>query len=1132
MKRYLLIIIYIFFQLRPDISAQPVQFKFDQLTVEDGLSSNRIRCIYRDSKDLLWLGTEVGLDRFDSQNFIKFRYTENKKGSISSDHITCIYEDRNNNLWFGSDDGLNLYDSKTESFKVYRHEPDNDKSLDSDRVDSMIEDENGNLWVVTGSNCLNKWLPEKEEFLRFRFLKERNLLNAPPVDMIDIDSNGDLWLTSFKTGIFKFDTELEKFEKFDDPIFDFGNDCYKSLYIDNDDKIWIITDGSGFLSYDPLDNSFYKYPTNVNGSGVNQSTILDIIPEGDRYLLLAVDQGGINIFDKKNQSFQYIVFDDLKNNSGLNNNGIWCFHRDREGILWVGTSGGGVNYHNPKKKRFELYRNNPIYTNSLAYNFTGCFYEDTSGEIWIGTDGGGISVYNPKTGNFKTYRHDPMDPFSLSGNTIRSIDGDSDQNIWIGTWDAGLNRFDKRTGKFHRYMPDSNDSSSISGRTVWSLKVGQDDLIWLGIHNVGVELFDKDKGVVKRISTGSNSPIAGLGSVDIYFYEDEIHNMWISSSQGLAYYNTSTNSINYYHQFPDNRINAFCKDSKGNYWAGSSRKGIFMLDDQGTVIRHYTEEDGLSDNNIKGILEDNQGMLWISTNNGLNVFNPLTEHFRTYSSEDGLQGNQFFIHSFYKSKNGQLFFGGFNGFNSFQPAQLVNNDFKPQVYFTDFQLYNESVKIGDENSPLLANINEMDQIKIPWGHTVFSLGFVGINYTNPDKSQYKYWLEGFDQDWILTNSDRNYATYTNLDPGEYTFHVKASNNDGLWNEIGNSIDIIIIPPFWQTLWFKGLLTVLIAGLIYLAYFLRVHQLKKYSINLEKKVQERTLQLKDMVNELKAKQDEIEATNEELTSTLEDLFHQKTHTEKINDELKDAHEELQQINEQLDSRAQERTQKLVKANKELDRFVYSASHDLGAPLKSIHGIINITRIENRNKKLNEHIDHMEKSVLKLDNVIKSLTQFSRNTGKKIEKDIICFDHLVEEVLDELKFSYEKSNIKFEKKYTGKEKINTDLLRLKIVLHNLFSNAIKYRKMDSDDSKVSIEFYEDNNKYRIIISDNGIGINKDIIDKIFIMFYRGSEQSDGSGLGLYIVQEILQKLKGSIKLASEQGKFTLADITIPK
>ncbi|MCX6235946.1 MAG: hypothetical protein NTY07_00075 [Bacteroidia bacterium] len=401
--------------------AQINNVKFDHLTVNDGLSSNRVWCIFRDSKDYLWMSTDMGLDKYDSYDAKVYRYDEKKPGTISSNSILSIYEDREKNLWFATINGLNLYDPAKDNFKVFKNNPADKKSINSNLITSILEDKKGNLWIVSGGNCLNKWVPKTQSFISYQFENKQDPINVRPSGiMVANDSKGYLWVVSFSRGIYRFDPVSGKFIKYEDPSFDLGKHCFKSLYIDNQDKIWITSDGYGFFSYDPVTGKFEQFGSKGDGKGTNHGMILDIIPESDRYLLLAVDQGGINRFDKLSKTFEYIIYDE-SNDNGINTNGIWRFHKDREGILWIGTSGGGINYYNPKKAKFKLYKHSTNNPKSLSLSFTGCFYEDHQGLIWVGTDGGGINVLDPETDNFTVYKHNPSDPYSISGNVIRSM---------------------------------------------------------------------------------------------------------------------------------------------------------------------------------------------------------------------------------------------------------------------------------------------------------------------------------------------------------------------------------------------------------------------------------------------------------------------------------------------------------------------------------------------------------------------------------------------------------------------------------------------------------------------------------------------------------------------------------------
>jgi signal transduction histidine kinase/ligand-binding sensor domain-containing protein len=796
------------------------------------------------------MGTDVGLDRYDSYQVKKYRNDEKQPGTISNDLLTCIFEDQDKNIWFGTFNGLNLYDPSKDNFTVFKNNPSEKNSLNSNCITGIVEDKKGNLWVVTDGNCLNKWVPETQSFIRFQFEIYKGFLNPRPSRMLAVDSKGYLWVVSLSSGIYRFDPETEKFTKFDDPDAESQLYCYKSLYIDNQDKVWISTDGSGFFSFDPGTSRFKHFGTKGDGKGTNQNLILDILPEDNRYLLLAADQGGLNRFDKVSETFEYIVSDEA-NDKGLNNNGIWCLYKDREGILWIGTSGGGLNYYNAKKERFRLFTHNNNNPKSLSTNFTGCFYEDHEGMIWLGTEGGGLNIYNPETGSFKIFKHDPSDPFSISGNVVRGIAEDKDHNMWIGTWDAGLNRYDRKTGKFFHYNPDYKNSSSISGKTIYNLFMDHNDILWISIYNVGIDLFDKKKGVIRRFrpNPAKLNSISGVNSW--FFFEDPDNKMWICTQNGLNLYDSLTYSFKVFH-FPDNDIGAFYKNKSGYMWVGTNTKGLFLCHQDGTILKTYDISNVLPNNRIHAITEDKKGNIWISSNYGISKLNPEIQSIRNYTKEDGLQGDQFYQQSFLKTNKGEMYFGGYNGFNSFYPDSLKDNDFVPPVYLTDFQIFNKPVTYAVPGSKFQTHISEAKEIILNSDESVFSFSFAAINYTQPEKNQYKYIMGNFEKEWNYTDASRRYVTYTNLDPGEYTFKVNSTNNDGIWNNEGVSLKIIVLPPWYSTWWFRLIMVatvILIFGIILIS---RERQLKNQKVLLEKTVAIKTAEL----NELNASKDKF------------------------------------------------------------------------------------------------------------------------------------------------------------------------------------------------------------------------------------------------------------------------------------
>jgi len=1028
--------------------------KFDHLTVNEGLSSNRIWCIYRDSKDYLWMSTDIGLDKFDSYQIKKYRYDEKVPGTISSPNTICIFEDHNKNLWFGTNDGLNLYDPKKDNFKVFKNQPTDTTSINSNYISSILEDKQGNLWIVSDGNCLNKWIPETQSFIRYPFEKKKNSLYAHPSKMIANDSKGNLWLVSFGRGIYCFEPDSGNFTKYDDLAIEFGNNCYKSLYIDNQDKLWIATDGNGFISYDPTHDKFEQFESKGDGFGTNNKTILDITSLDDRHLLLAVDQGGINSFDKVTKKFEYILYD--QSSDGLNNNGIWCFHKDREGILWIGTSGGGINYYNPQKEKFKLFKHtgNP---NSLSYNFTGCLFEDHEGLIWIGTDGGGINLYDPKTENFKVYKHEPNNPFSLSGDVVRSIVEDEDHDVWIGTWNAGLNRFDRKTGKFYHYNPEINDASSLSAKSVWNVKIDHRGIFWLSINNVGIDLFDKKKGVISRFTPNPENPKSISSNECWLFYEDSEKNMWICTEHGLNQFDSISNTFKVFN-FPENTIGAFIRDTDGNLWVGTYTKGLYYCKPDGKIIKTFDTSNGLPNNTIKSIIEDNQGNLWISSNSGISRLDRKTHEIRNYSKDDGLQGDQFFQQSFLKTRNGEIYFGGYNGFNSFHPDSLQDNNILPPVYITDFQIFNKPVVFGNSGSQFETHISEAKEIKLNWNQSVFSFSFAAINYTHPEKNQYAYYMEGFEKEWNYTNASRRYITYTNLDPGEYILHIKASNNDALWNEAGTSLRIIIMPPWWKTWAFRIILISAII-LIFISIFLsRIRYLRNQKIQLEKLVKSKTTELYEL-------------------------------------------------------------------NASKDKFFSIIAHDLKNPFNSIIGFSEILKEEIKSghpEVIEEYAGLINLSAVQTMRLLENLLEWANSQRGKIVFNPTTFYlyDLFNEEFTLLNDMAKRKNITIKYSFSNKLMVTADKNMIKTILRNLISNAIKFTHINGE---VEINASIENNQVKISVSDNGIGITKESMTKLFRIDTNhstyGTENEKGTGLGLILCKEFIDKHHGNIWVESE-------------
>lgn len=810
--------------------AQQQDIKFDCLTLEDGLSQTTVICIIQDAEGYMWFGTVDGLNKFDGCNFTIYRNNPADSNSLSDDWITSMYIDQNNLLWIGTlGGGLNKFDRKKGNFTYYHLELNSNvpafpkkavaelpfifNFFNFNSIKSICEDKSGTLWIGTFGNGLYKFDRDQKKFIHCPYeTLDANGLNYNIISMcVTSDSmSSTLWIGTFGGGLIKFN-EKEGFTFYlhdpSDPN-SLSNNRIISIYpyLSCDKNIlWVGTLGGGLDKFDIIQEKFTHYkhdPQNPNSLSDNR--VMAILKDRRDVLWIGMLGGGLDKFDLETGQFTHYLHEPSDPNS-LGSNDVISLFEDRTGIIWVGTNlGHGINKFQKQKNKFAYYYHNPSDPNSLSDNVVFSIFEDRASMLWIGTFQRGISKFDRAKSKFTHYRHDPMNPNSLSDNHIRAIYEDSHRELWIGTFSGGLNKFDTINNKFMHYKHDPSDPNSLGANQVRSILEDRFGNLWIGTFGGGLNKFNRESETFSHYQhdpSDSNS----LSDDRIYsISEDSSGSLWIATFEGgFDKFDLRTEKFTNYRHDPlnanslsDNRVFSIQKDpnDSSTFWIGTSGGGLNKFDSQSQTFTHFTEQDGLPNNVVYGVLFDNEGNLWLSTNKGLSKFNPKTETFTNYNLDDGLQSNEFNAGSYHKTKSGEMFFGGINGFNCFYPGNVQINQNIPPIVLTSFKVFDQDM------SHLIGPISEAKQIELSYKDSFFSFEFSALDYTNLKKNQFAYKMEGFNKDWIKCGT-RRFVSYTNLDPGEYTFRVKGSNCDGMWNEAGTSVKLKIQPPFWFRWWF-------------------------------------------------------------------------------------------------------------------------------------------------------------------------------------------------------------------------------------------------------------------------------------------------------------------------------------------
>jgi signal transduction histidine kinase/ligand-binding sensor domain-containing protein len=1142
-------------------SAQDLQLKFKHLEVDNGLSQGTITGILQDKMGFMWFATEMGIYRYDGAEFVNYRHDAADTGGLPSNYILKIFEDSYCILWLGTPgSGLCRFDRKREIFKNYTFNQANAHSISSNDIRCLFEDSHRNLWIGTSGGGLNMYDRKTDSFIRFYHdSASANDIGSNYITGIGEDKQGFLWLASSEGLITRYNTATQKgtfYSVYDRNLTDRTTTTFGHLYVDLQDNIWYCTE-NGLYFYDQKTREFTHFQKGPGNKNLNENAVSDVTELGGGIFLIGTDHGGVNIYNQNTGTFTY-----HKNRrydpSTISNDQIYTVYKSPEGVIWIGNYNGGINIYDPLIKKFSIDTDLPRAPGTdFSVGSVLSIAEDNQQNLWLGYDGQGIDVYNLKTHTIKHLTHNPGNINTISSDNVVDIFKSRNGDMWIGTYLEGLTKIDGITGKYTHYQFELKNKTGIGGTNVWSVCEGDDGIMWIGFMGDGVDRFDTRNNRFYHY-THNPADSHSLSDNSVYkVFRDRDGNIWVSTQNGLSLYDS--NSDHFINYVSGNNVKSgiygncvydIFQDAKGRLWVGTEQ-ALNLYNPFTKGFEHFKLTEQAGGTAVLSITADNRDNLWISTNVGLIRFSTVDHSVRHYDEADGMLTDEFNYVSSLRCSDGRIFLGNKSGFNFFDPASIKDNSNIPPVYITALEVEGQTVDPRSFPSITDKNISFTRSVKLNPRQSVFTIHFAALNFSNSHKNLYSYILEGFDKQWSKP-SNKHEVSYTNLNPGRYTFKVKGSNNDFLWNPKVTTLEIIVLPPWWKSWWFRVLLYALLIILMVSIFYLRLHFYEKQKNKLTRLVSDRTLQLEEVAVALEEKQEEINSQNEkllaqrdELANTNRMLTEQKLHILAQNSEL-DFHRN------QLETIVEERTKELIEAKnkaEEADRlkssFLANLSHEIRTPLNAILGFSSLLSEKNLTdtdrQEYNRIIQGSSNTLLEL---INDILDISKIEAGQLELDLrsVSLEMIINDLAGIFDMFMKRDDLGLNKQVELKVNIEeslqkahivTDSLRVTQVISNLINNAIKFTTEGF--IEVGCSQTKEGGMLRFYVRDTGVGIRAEHQQLVFERFRKLEDDNlqlhRGTGLGLAISYQLVHLLGGTMWLESEYGKGSTFFFTIP-
>ena len=1059
------------------------QLVFRSLDEDLGLSNSNVLSILRDNKGMMWYGTAYGLYRYDGTR-VKAFFNSKDTTSISHNTINKLLIGPEEKLWVKNVNGIfDVYDPETGNFTRGSSKFTTQYHLASDTIGTIMKDRQGRFWFTHTEKGVSIFDPTTNQTKYLRAGSASGSLASDQIAGIAESPDGMIWAIN-QSGIIELidPNRLIVTKTLRLPKSKIPESASYEIVMDSGGDAWIFDPERdlGVFWVDGLSHDILVCREDEGPLRLNNNMVKAVVEAQEGQIWLGTDHGGINLINKAERTIRF--FDnDSDPESTMPHSVVYALYKDSEEIIWIGTHKKGISYYHQGLLRFSHVRKNFSDHNSLPFNDVNAFVEDSLGNLYIGTNGGGLIYHDRKANKYTRYRHDPNDPKSLTGDVIVDLMLDHDGMLWIGTYLNGLGKFDGNS--FTNYPFKQGEANGILGPNIWKLFEDSKNRIWIGTLRSGLSMLEPDRKTFHSYPAGS-APFRTHNQYITGFAEDTAGNIWIGGGSGLNVINYDKKHTSYYSETAGNGLKEsnfteLFTDSQGVVWL-TTQKGLHYFDIQDSVFVHYGQEEGLPSDYLVDVLEDGQGNLWISSQKGLSYAevnrhsHPFRIVFQNFDQKDGLQASLFNKNSAIRTKAGEFIFGGPNGYNIFKSENFAFEQNNPPVVFTDFQLFNETVEVGDEIDGrvlLSKSLETTDKLVLNHDENMFSIGFSALNFLYPEKNKYRYRLIGFNDDWIYLNDDLAKVTFTNLDPGNYTLVVQPGTVLDDWSSDEYQLEIVIKAPFWRTpiAYFMYLV-----ALVVFIYFYRRQLLERHKEKFERENAIREARRVQELDKLKTK-----------------FFTNLSHEFKT----------------------------------PLSLILTPAEHLISVSQDSM--LTGQYKIIQRNAR---RLLKLINQLLDVKNVDKGALAFHPSEG-----DIVQF---VRESIADFKELSENQHIEltFECGLESQQAI-FDSDKLEKIIFNLLSNAFKFTP-EAGRIRVRMEILSEHEEKAILmlsVLDTGVGIDEDDQSKVFDRFFttegHGQQLNQGSGIGLSLAQDFAKIMGGNITVESELGRGALFTLTMP-